>query len=178
MIFTTPTVGWAPFSCAGGTPSLYKSTDAGRTWRPNPRPALPNVPTDGGAGYGGLVASGSDIGVVITVQRTSAIATSNDGGLTWTTTPLPRPDVEWDTTLLDTTHWRLRHDRVILSTDDAGRHWHRYMLPPFVRTSDDLKFVAPHLAWAIPDDPTGGPIWWTTGGSVWRPVTVSDGKGG
>ena len=174
VVFTTPTEGWAPLFCAGGTPSLYKSTDAGTTWRPNPSPPLPRIPTDGGAGYGGLVANGSDIGLVTTVQRTSAIATSRDDGLTWTTHPLPRPDIQWDTTLVDATHWRLRNNRVLLSTDDAGRHWHTDTLPPFIPASDDMRFLAPQLAWAIPSDPTGGPIWWSTGGHMWRPVTVSD----
>jgi photosystem II stability/assembly factor-like uncharacterized protein len=173
VIFTTPTVGWAPFFCSGGTPALYKTTDAGSTWRPNPPPPLPRAPTDGGAGYGGLVATGSGVGVVTTVQRTSAIATSNDGGLAWTAHLLPRRETEWDTTLLDAKHWRLRHNRVILGTDDAGRHWYTDTLPSSIGASDGLTFLAPHLAWAIPNDPTGGPIWWSTGGNVWKPVTVT-----
>jgi photosystem II stability/assembly factor-like uncharacterized protein len=173
VTFTTSSVGWSPFYCSGGAPYLYKTTDAGTTWRPSPPPPLPDLSTDGGAGYGDLVTAGSDIGVVVTVQRTTAIATSRDGGATWTLHLLPRPATLWDTTLLDPTHWRLAHNHVILSTDDAGRHWRIDTLPRFIASSDELKFLAPRLAWAIPTDPGAGPIWWSDGGDEWQAITIN-----
>jgi hypothetical protein len=89
-------------------------------------------------------------------------------------------DTDWNTTLLDPTRWRLTGNRVVLSTDDAGRHWRTVALPDSVRApqhpDDDLEFLPANPAWAIPFSSNGGPIQWTTGGNVWRPVTIRLGR--
>ena len=123
------------------------------------------------------MANGSDLAVVVSLPgRSTAIAASSDGGQTWTTTLVPQPHVDWSTFLLDPMRWRLTDNRVILSTDDAGKHWHTDPLPTFLRAPlhpHDLKFLPPHLAWAIPYNPHGGPIWWTAGSNDWQPITIT-----
>jgi len=178
VTFTSPTVGWAPFFCNGGTPDLYKTTDAGATWHPTTAPPLPpGISTNGGAGYSNLVADGPHLAVVASLpQRATAIDTSNDGGQHWTMHAVPNLQQEWGIQLLDPTRWRLTDslNTVIQSTDDAGRHWRTQPLPKHSQGAQSLTltFLAPRLAWWVPFDPNGGPIWWTTGGSVWRPVTI------
>jgi photosystem II stability/assembly factor-like uncharacterized protein len=184
IAFTSPTVGWAAQTCAGGSPRLFVTVDGGKRWKalapvPLPRRLLPPA----GVGLSLPVRSGSRIIVSVNVgglpHGATVIATSLSGGRSWRTQFIPGPLRYWTVDLIDAKHWLLSDGTTLLSTGDAGRRWHRSTAT--VRMTDvvggplGLNFLSPQLGFAIPDG-NGGPLWWTQdGGSTWHPIRVTAG---
>jgi len=110
---------------------------------------------------------------------TTAVATSADGGLTWSLQVVPHPHEPWTVDLIDPTHWVLSDGRLLMATDDAGARWRTWVSPVKMKANDgdtlSLDFLSPSIGWTVPD-PGGGPMWWTVnGGAGWRPVQIPAG---
>jgi photosystem II stability/assembly factor-like uncharacterized protein len=185
ITFTSPTVGWAPSFCNGGSPYLYTSRDGGARWHalaPVPIPKGLRTPP-AGEGLSLPVVSGSRLVLSVDIggspRGATAIATSANGGRSWRTRLVPGPRRYWTVDLIDVLHWRLSDGSRLLATDDGGRHWRRskptVKMKDMVGTPLRLDFLTPHLGFAIPDG-NGGPLWSTRdGGTTWKPVTITAG---
>jgi photosystem II stability/assembly factor-like uncharacterized protein len=125
LSFERPALGWAAFSCAGGMPPLYRSTDGGRTWQPT---SLTTPPDDlsGGSefstppqldGRSGAVGFATDSPARTLIYRTS------DGGATWSIVTPPGSTSGWLTFILSPTVWRLIDRDSLEGTNNAGRTW-------------------------------------------------------
>jgi photosystem II stability/assembly factor-like uncharacterized protein len=189
--FTSPAVGWLTSFCAGGSYYLFTTTDGGTQWQrrsvPMPPPSGKGAPTpDDGAGLGTPVVAGEQVAVSAFVggmPGTTAVATSTDGGTTWTirTVPQPRdsksnPNLAWDVDLFTPTHWLLSDGSRLMGTTDAGAHWHTWNPKQELEGTDGtllaLHFLTatPLIGWAVPGV-NGGPLWHTTdGGHTWDRV--------
>ncbi len=185
IAFSSLTVGWAASVCAGGSPPLFESEDGGAHWRklarvPVPKGA-PRPPA--GASLSLPAVAGSRLALSLDIggnpRNATAIATSTNDGASWNARLVPGLPHYWKVDLLDVRHWRLSDGRVLLSTDDAGGHWHRWKAP--VRMTDavgaplTLDFIAPRIGFAVPEA-NAGPLWRTEdGGHTWKRVTVTAG---
>jgi photosystem II stability/assembly factor-like uncharacterized protein len=142
-------------------------------------PLPPGTSTlDAGSGLGRPVASGDNVAVSLRIggiPETTAVATSSDGGLTWSTQVVPAPHERWTVDLIDPTHWVLNDGTRLMATDDAGARWRTWTSPVNMKGNFEplsLDFLSPRVGWAMPD-PNGGPMWWTiNGGITWRRVVI------
>jgi photosystem II stability/assembly factor-like uncharacterized protein len=184
IAFTSAQVGWAAQYCAGGTPHLFSSRDAGARWRPLGAIPLPKrISSPAGEGLSQPALSGSRITVSVDVGGgplgATFIAASQNDGKSWRTQLVPGVLRYWTVDLIDVRHWILGDGTTLISTADAGRRWHSWT--PSVRMKDNvgaqlsLRFLSPRLGFAIPDG-NGGPLWWTQdGGATWRPIRITAG---
>ncbi len=180
--FTSAQVGYAALYCNGGTPYLYRSTDAGSRWQPLGRvPPLKGAPTGEGEGFDPPVVSGGNLAMVVHLGPDIAVATSANGGATWKSQLLPQPLDHWSVDLVDPTHWRMTNGTELMATNDAGANWRTWTPTVPMKSSgtygsvDKLDFLTPQEGWAVPS-PDGGPFWSTNnGGSTWVPVHISAG---
>jgi photosystem II stability/assembly factor-like uncharacterized protein len=182
--FTSRSVGWAAQYCAGGTPRLFRSPDAGMHWQ-----ALAPVPVPGqflpsaGEGLSLPVSSAAHLTLSVNIgglpHGTTVIARSQNGGRNWRTRRIPGEPRYWAVDLIDVKHWVLSDGTTLVSTGDAGVHWRRWTstvrMKDAAGTALALRFLSPRLGFAVPDG-NGGPLWWTrNGGDTWRPVRISAG---
>ncbi len=183
--FTSPTVGWASSYCNGGDPYLYTTSDGGSHWHPvTAVPLPPGTPAPAGAGLSPPVVQGSHIAIAETIDGrpgATVIATSSDNGKTWQSQLVPTSPQPWKVDLIDPTHWRLTNGTEVMSTNDAGAHWHTstptipMKSPGTYGAADSLDFLTPLNGWAIPS-PDGGPFWRTdNAGSTWTAVHITAG---
>ena len=176
ITFRTPRQGWALFTCAGGSPLLYRSTDAGATWSPvtvaAPNPAV--------GGLSGTPVFAGRLGVVpftIGWPRQTLIYRTVDGGRSWRPVTPPGPARGWLAYLRTPSSWRLVSGRQVLSTDDAGQTWRRTTMDhDFGRLSTGFGF--PETGTMTFVDSTTAVInarglWRTTdGGQHWHQLAV------
>lgn len=178
ITFTTPEVGWASLGCNGGDPApLYWTTDAGAQWsRLSPIP----LPSDSSPSFGSYLGTpavrGRDLAIAVTfgtARRPSqlGIATSANGGSTWTLHRVPGRPMHWSVDLIDPSHWRITDGKTITLSDNAGRSWQS--LSPHIGLSDSggfplrLDFITSEQGWVVPSG-NGGQLWWThNGGRSW-----------
>jgi photosystem II stability/assembly factor-like uncharacterized protein len=178
--FTSASVGWISSHCNGGSYYLFSTDDGGSEWVRRQVPLPPGTTAlDYGSTLGEPVAAGPDVAVTAQVDatpETTAIATSTDGGVRWSTKSVPHPQARWTVDLVSPSEWVLSDGSRLMTTDDAGARWRSSVSPikmtgvlGVVLTPD---FLTARLGWAIPSA-NGGPLWWTTdGGAEWRPVVV------
>lgn len=85
--FTSASVGWISSWCNGGPYYFFTTDDGGSQWQRRQVPLPPGTPTlEYGSGVGRPVAAGDNVAVSVQIggmPGTTAIATSADGGLTW-----------------------------------------------------------------------------------------------
>jgi hypothetical protein len=192
--FTSSSVGWLTSFCNGGSYYLFTTTDGGTQWQrrsvplPPPDKKGPPAPTpDGGAGLGTPVVAGDQVAVSAFVggppgkPGTTAVATSANGGTTWTIHSVPQPpardsDLQWDVDLITPTHWLLSDGTRLMSTTDAGAHWRTWNPGQSLEGTDGILLTlhfltaTPLIGWAVPGV-NGGPLWHTTdGGHTWARV--------
>ena len=184
IAFTSPMVGWAAQYCNGGDPRLYLSNDGGSRWKPLAPVTLPKeVLPSAGVGLSLPARARSSIAVSVNVgglpHGATLIATSENSGRSWQTQRLPGPLRYWTVDLIDVRQWVAGDGTTLLSTGDAGRHWHTST--PTVRMKDsvggplDLHFLSSQLGFAVPNG-NGGPLWWTRdGGGTWRSIKITAG---
>jgi photosystem II stability/assembly factor-like uncharacterized protein len=182
--FTSASVGWISSLCNGGPYYLFSTDDGGAEWVRRQVP-LPQGTTNLGYGSslgepvvaGDLVAVSVEIGGI---PGTTAVATSADGGLIWSTQVVPHPHAQWTVDLIDPTHWVLADGRRFMATNDAGARWRSWVstlkMKDAVGSPLTPDFISPQVGWDAPlINP--GPFWWTTdGGGTWKPVVVVAGR--
>jgi len=116
----SPTEAWMSGVGLGG-PYVYTSTDAGLTWQRHDLPP----PTGGswGSGSFSLLQLLPRTGVVVSDayygSAPSFMATSFDGGATWTFAPPPPGTVAYQ----DAFHWWAIRGSVLSKSSDAGQTW-------------------------------------------------------
>lgn len=186
ITFASPTVGWVPILDPAGA-SLYRTADAGRTWRPQrlPVPAGARGAPGGGTGVERVMlltfpfTTTGEVAVQViqppkhpgdpgrflwTIDRT------RDGGRTWATAPaLPvRGVFAW----LGARHgWALAGPKLEV-TVDGGKTWRDVPADTSLSGMRQLDFVSPRFGWAVGDSPPGSTRWallrTTDGGRVWN----------
>jgi hypothetical protein len=196
--------GWCiAIGAAAGSESfdLYRTLDGGSTWTlasstgPDDTGSTPaDVPfgcdppgtprsLDYGSRLGEPVVTGNQVAVSAEIRGTpgaTAIATSTNGGLTWSTKAVPHSHRLWSVDLIDATHWILSDGQRFMATDDAVAHWRSWQSPVEMTGAEGETltpdFITPLVGWAVPGV-NGGPFWWTTnGGITWHAVVIeSDG---
>jgi len=181
--FTSASVGWISSWCNGGPYYLFTSDDGGSQWQRRRVPLPPGTSTLAyGSGLDRPVVAGDDVAASVLIgglPGTTAVATSADGGLTWSTHVVPHPHEPWTVDLIDPAHWVLSDGNLLMATDDAGARWQTWVSPVKMKGNDgetlSLDFLNPSIGWAVPD-PNGGPMWWTVnGGAGWRAVQITAG---
>ncbi len=180
IAFTSPSVGWASSRCNGGSAYLYESDDGGHVWFNVPSPPLiPGAPTNQGGDFGTPTVAGTAIAVRFEVGGDTSIATSTDGGTTWRTQLVGDHPEKWSVDLIDAMDWIVTDGKVLMATDDSGRHWQTWTPTVTMKdkfgTPSTLDFISPLVGWAVPG-PNGGELWWTTdGGARWKKVVIMAG---
>lgn len=184
ITFTSAQVGWAATYCNGGTPRLYTTRDGGARWHKLASIELPRLQTPpAGEGVSLPAVAGSHLAVSVTIggspHGATAIATSANGGRSWDARLVPGSLLYWTEDLIDVRHWLLSDGATLLSTADAGEHWHRQRAPVAMRDSVGatltLNFLSPELGFAVPNG-NNGPLWSTRdGGTTWKPVRITAG---
>lgn len=177
--FATPRRGWAGGACAGGPAFLYRTDDAGKTWRQLRLPGAANcacetspprffTPRRGAFSVVGGLARGSN-------APTARIEWTIDGGAHWraTTSPvarvtgepgLPAAGVAWVFGGRRVTGpWRL-----LARTTDSGRHW-RLVRLPFDAGTHTFDVVSADVAFAVAAD-QHTLLRTTDGGRAWRRI--------
>lgn len=182
--FTSPTLGWAAQYCAGGSPHLFVTRDAGIHWKALAPIRLPKrLLPPAGEGLSLPAVSGPRITVSVDVgglpRGATVIATSRNGGASWDTHLIPGSSRYCSVDLVDVKHWLVSDGATLASTGDAGRHWETWT--PTVRMKDTvgatlpLSFLSPRLGFAILNG-NDGPLWWSRdGGRTWRPIRITAG---
>jgi photosystem II stability/assembly factor-like uncharacterized protein len=176
--FRTRTMGWATGMC-GAAPQilmLYRTLDAGRTWRQQQIP-LPQRRVAGLQlipphffGQNGLLPAGP-----IPSGMPALYVTSN-GGATWhRTSPVPTREVGVPhVSSLDAQHVWLHSNRTLYFTADEGRHW--TVRSHTLSMSSSFDFVTPRIGFALSQSTarhTAFLLRTTDGGRTWHPVNTS-----
>jgi photosystem II stability/assembly factor-like uncharacterized protein len=178
--FTSASDGWISSQCNGGPYYLFSSDDAGSQWvRRQVQLPTDTTALNYGSGLGEPVAAGSHVAVAARVggtPGTTAIATSTDGGVTWSTQVVPHPHERWTVDLVSPSEWILSDGHRFMTTNDAGARWRssvsRVTMTGTLGAVLTPDFLTPRIGWAVPSA-NGGPFWWTTdGGAKWRPVLI------
>jgi photosystem II stability/assembly factor-like uncharacterized protein len=183
--FTSASVGWISSLCNDGPYYLFSTEDGGSQWMRRQVPLPKGTTTlDYGSRLGEPVAKGDEVAVSAEIggtPGTTAIATSSDGGLSWSTQAVPHPHELWTVDLIDPTHWVLTDGRRFMVTDDAGARWRSWVSPVKMKNTEGsgpltLDFITSLDGWAVPIV-NAGPFWRTTdGGDTWKPVVVVAGR--
>lgn len=181
--FATPQRGWAGGNCAGGRAFLYRTDDAGRTWRSVRLAGLPECQCDVSPPRFFTPRRGA-LTVFGWAQNASSrplgrVYWTNDGGLHWRATAARWGRASQATSIaVDGAAWivtappgRLRgpFDRLFVSAD-AGRSWRARTLP-FDAANYRLDAVSGSaaFAYALPGGPAG--VFRTLdGGRTWRRI--------
>jgi hypothetical protein len=169
--------GGAGYALTGS--ELALTSDAGATWRAATPPGLT------AADIRGVSFPDPENGFVVGLSGTDRQAftlwRTNDGGLTWTSLPLPMPvnvDAAAPISVAapDASHLLLSLSiqqslglpgpGVLLASSDSGRTWSRLLLPG----SGEIAFATAARGWLAPVD--GGLYTTGDGGRTWRPATV------
>jgi hypothetical protein len=181
--------------------SLSRTLDGGRAWTlasstgPDDTGSTPaDVPfgcdppgtprsLDYGSRLGEPVVTGNQVAVSAEIRGTpgaTAIATSTNGGLTWSTKAVPHSHRLWSVDLIDATHWILSDGQRFMATDDAVAHWRSWQSPVEMTGAEGETltpdFITPLVGWAVPGV-NGGPFWWTTNGGITGHAVVIESDG-
>jgi photosystem II stability/assembly factor-like uncharacterized protein len=104
------------------------------------------------------------------------IATSANRGRSWRSLLVPGRREYWGADLVDVRHWRLSDGSTLLTTGDAGRHWHRLKDPATLGSPVAPDFLSPRLGFALPDADGNDGLWWTRdGGRTGRSIEIKAG---
>lgn len=185
--FTSPRIGWAALTCAGGDSPLYISTDGGARWHRLPAVRLPKGLGLGGGTEMGLPAvDDSHLALSLGVDSAAAsgrgrtvVATSANRGRTWESRIAPAQPSYGSVDFIDIRHWVLSNGSMLLVTGDAGRHWRSLRATAgFVKalgTPLTPDFLSSQLGFAF-RTAQPGPIWWTkNAGRTWERIRITAG---
>jgi photosystem II stability/assembly factor-like uncharacterized protein len=158
---------------------LALTSDAGSSWRAATPPGL--AATDIRAVRFVDSRTGFAVGLSGTERQGFGLWRTTDGGVTWTSSPLPAPtavDVSAPISVAatDALHWFVGLSLqqglgrvgpgVLLASSNGGRTWSRRVLPG----SGPTAFTTPMQGWLAPTD--GGLYRTRDGGRTWRSVAV------
>lgn len=145
--------------------------DGGAKWQP--------VATIDVAGYGGLAYSAALAVVAATCGK--GIATSTDGGATWTYWSTPaylsgcqQPSIGGGTVVLSCPSYTVGATTLrLLVSEDAGQHWSVYELAgPGAQGVQGIVAARPGVLWGFGQ--ATGEVWRSTdGGATWGPVELA-----
>lgn len=174
IAFSTERLGWAAFTCAGGVPPLYRTSDGGTDWARVPIAPPPNARLDGGSGFPAPpVTSGRTLAVAYAADAGPgprlAVFSSRDGGATWSQSRLPQASRRWTVDLATPTRWYLLAGARLLVTDDSGAGWHAQAMDRRFGPVRAFDFVTAGTGWIGTLDAT---LWRTTDrGRHWARLT-------
>jgi len=182
--FASTRVGWAAGTCNKGALRLYETTDGGRRWRALGAFPIPKrMRLSEGSTLSLPTVQRSHLAVSLQVlssqHGTTIVATSANSGRTWRSRIAPGRTGYGSVDLVNVRHWLLSNGTTLLTTSDAGTHWHSLKATAmFVNTLGrplTLKFLSPQVGFAGPNI-NGGPMWWTrNAGRTWRRIKITAG---
>ncbi len=121
VAMTGPTTGWI----AGDDGLLLQTSDAGTTWQPPATPPLGGAPRlERAWNWNSVAVAGQHVWLAGTPG--SVVATSSDGGGTWTRVATGSGAPLYKLMFVDSARgWAVGEFGTILATTDGGRSWHR-----------------------------------------------------
>ncbi len=97
------------------------------------------------------------------------VLVTSDGGLHWT--PIPVKDIGTSLFFLDDTLGWMVTDNGIWQTEEAGRSWHKLLLPKDMKDILRIGFLDRQHGWAAGERKQ---VWQTTdGGTTWAPLAAA-----
>lgn len=155
--FSSQTFGFMGMACAGGAPTVLKTTDGGRTWAP-----IVVMPLQGSAGFSAMAICFSAASAVAVVEAGHQYLVSTaDGGIGWSVRSNIKDTGEPE--LLTPTVWLAKDQGELVVTHNAGSTWDSLGVAP----PGEMHFVTENIGWAIMSV-TGLEVASTTdGGRTW-----------
>lgn len=167
VTFGSVSVGLLTTTCAGGPPTIYRTTDGGYHWHEGPLPQLATTQYGGGTENAAFLTA-TDAFVFAEYYNNGPVyglVVTRDGGATWTARRLPGSGtVDFESPL---SGWQLNDS--LSATSDGGRTWRTIGGLPFKGTEMTLQYLGKGIATAWDFRQTAA-YRTDDGGRTWRSV--------